>query len=487
LEPCFAGVYSLDNYKIDPINTLGTKWAIYSPDEAPSKTSPGDGRAFISFEGKLGAKCDHCNDTVHFLIFHSENKNQVGKLVDKKRTFCCTPQLKGDGECQQVGGLIGFENPNAQTWTSSVHINETKTPFNFDYHVTKSGVYYLLGLNCQSNDTDTPTVLVDGKLIFMNPYGYLSADSYPLMPFYAIESAIYVCLGIFWLILSLKYRRELLTLQNCIGGVIVLGVIEGATLYFNDLGYNISGQNYTAAMMTGVIVSTIKKAVSRLLILVVSLGYGVMKPTLGNAKGKIFLLGVLYLIFSGVLNIVELVQRTTIASLSIVFFLVLPVAVMDTIFYWWIFLSLLTSISQLQVRKQVIKFHMYKQLFKTLIASGAISAVLILLQFFISLSVEGDSQWRYQFVWSAFWHLLYLAILMSIVILWRPTDNNTRYAYAELGPDPQEITLHTFNNGDVVQRKQADSTLEPVTKITMNESTASFTITDDEDQSGKME
>lgn len=54
-------------------------------------------------------------------------------------------------------------------------------------------------------------------------------------------------------------------------------MIETATLYFDDLGYNISGENYVAAMMVGVIISTVKRTISRLLVLVVSMGYGVVK------------------------------------------------------------------------------------------------------------------------------------------------------------------------------------------------------------------
>jgi len=279
-------------------------------------------------------------------------------------------------------------------------------------------------------------------------------------------------------------------LQNCIAGVIALGMIESATLYFDDLGYNISGRNYVGAMIVGVIVSTIKRTVSRLLVLIVAMGFGVVKPTLGTSTYKVLVLGILYLIFSGILNIVDLVQRTTQVSLSVVFFLVFPVAVLDTSFYWWIFLSLLRTISQLQTRKQGIKLSMYKQFFVTLIVSGISSALIIVIQLFVTVSEDVDNLWKVQWIWSAFWHILYLMILLAVAILWRPTNNNTRYAYSEMAPEPDEFMLQPLNViGDVIQRK----TKEDIEQLSKHEEQsdnlpASFTITDDDEQpSSKMD
>ena len=42
-----------------------------------------------------------------------------------------------------------------------------------------------------------------------------------------------------------------------------------------------------APVVLGVLLSTVKKTVSRLLVLVVCLGYGVVRPTLGNVAYKV--------------------------------------------------------------------------------------------------------------------------------------------------------------------------------------------------------
>jgi len=193
------------------------------------------------------------------------------------------------------------------------------------------------------------------------------------------------------------------------------------------------------------------------------MGYGVVKPTLGAERNRVILLGVLYIAFSGTLNIIELVQRTPVFSTTVVFLVVFPVAVLDTVFYWWIFLSLLRTIQQLTTRKQPIKLEMYKRFFGTLIVSGIISSIIIVIQLFIGVMSDADGMWRSIWVWTAFWHVLYFVILVAIVILWRPTQNNTRYAYQEVTDDVgEEVVLQSLGGlGEPTQRKKEDKSDQP--------------------------
>jgi len=139
--------------------------------------------------------------------------------------------------------------------------------------------------------------------------------------------------------------------------------------------------------------------------------------------------------------------------------LVFPVAFLDTAFYWWIFVSLLRTISQLQVRKQTIKLEMYRRFLITLVVSGVISALVIFSQLMVQMTKEPDDTWQTDWIWAAFWHILYFAILLAIAIIWRPTDNNTRYAYTELLVDNPEEEIHLQPLNLVTQRsKKEDET-----------------------------
>jgi len=84
-------------------------------------------------------------------------------------------------------------------------------------------------------------------------------------------------LGLIWLIFSAIHWTQLLMLQNCISGVIFLGMVECMTWYFDFLSYNSNGHFNWGAIIIGIFSSTLKRTVSRLLVLVVALGYGVVK------------------------------------------------------------------------------------------------------------------------------------------------------------------------------------------------------------------
>jgi len=117
-----------------------------------------------------------------------------------------------------------------------------------------------------------------------------------------------------------------------------------------------------------------------------------------------------------------------------------------------------------------------------------VSAFIILVQLFLTVSLDSDSSWRFAWLWSGIWHLLYLAILISIAVLWRPTDNNTRYAYSEVAPEPDEFMLqplHVF--GEAVQRRgdSGEDEVPKELKLDPNMPT-SFTIEDEEHQ-GKLD
>ena len=60
------------------------------------------------------------------------------------------------------------------------------------------------------------------------PNGYLSVIDYPLLVFYGCMCAVYVVMGLVWLILCSLHWRDLLRIQFWIGGVIFLGMLEKA-------------------------------------------------------------------------------------------------------------------------------------------------------------------------------------------------------------------------------------------------------------------
>jgi hypothetical protein len=75
---------------------------------------------------------------------------------------------------------------------------------------------------------------------------------------------------------------------------------------------------------------------------------------LGSTRYRVLLIGFLYFIASGVQSTFDVLGREGDLSPFAAFvsaMVVFPVVILDTLFYWWIFLSLMKTIQQLQARQ----------------------------------------------------------------------------------------------------------------------------------------
>lgn len=52
--------------------------------------------------------------------------------------------------------------------------------------------------------------------------------------------------------------------------------------------------------------------------------------------------------------------------------------------------------------------------------------------------VECLTDWKELWADEAFWHVLFSLLLLVIMILWRPTNNNQRYAFTPLLDNPED-------------------------------------------------
>ncbi|KFM80066.1 Transmembrane protein 87A, partial [Stegodyphus mimosarum] len=125
-------------------------------------------------------------------------------------------------------------------------------------------------------------------------HGYLSAVDFPLLLFYGIMCGLYVIYAIAWLILSALQWRDLLRIQFWIGAVILLGLMEKAVFYAEYQSINYSGHSVQGAILFAEILSCMKRTLARMLIIIVSLGFGIVKPRLGPLLHRIIGVGALY-------------------------------------------------------------------------------------------------------------------------------------------------------------------------------------------------
>lgn len=212
--------------------------------------------------------------------------------------------------------------------------------------ITRTGMYNLYFIYC---DPSLNGLVIEGKTIWKNPSGYLPGRMSPLLKFYGAISLAFVILGIIWFLQYARFWREVLQLQNIITLVIALGMFETALWYFEYAEFNKTGVRPVGITIWAVTFGVVRRTVSRVIMLVVSMGFGVLRPTLGGLTSKVIMLGATFFLASEVLELVENAGTINDLSGKAILFLALPVAMLDAFFILWIFTSLSKTLERLQV------------------------------------------------------------------------------------------------------------------------------------------
>lgn len=285
---------------------------------------------------------EHSTGLIEAVIFETKDRYKIsGNPYDGATTLCCTPDLAKLEGCKQ-GEIIVHRSADEPNWPRSIpfvfqgnNLEAKEQPDTI--YITKSGMYNIYFMFCDPNLKGT---IINGRTVWKNPTGYLPGRLAPLLKFYGFLSLAYLILGLIWFLQYVHFGDDILQLQNCITAVISLGMLEMTLWYFEYANFNATGRRPMSITTWEITFMAIKKIVSRLLLLVVSMGYGVVRPTLGGITSKVVLLGAIYFVASEALELVENVGNINDVSGRARTFLVLPVAVLDTFFIVWIFTSL---------------------------------------------------------------------------------------------------------------------------------------------------
>ncbi|XP_062156248.1 uncharacterized protein LOC133864067 isoform X2 [Alnus glutinosa] len=386
---------------------------------------------------------------VEAIIIEVKDRAKIGGSYLNSHAICCTPDLAEDGSCK-VGEVIIRQDldklngpQRIQTFFEGKNEEAKMDPRTIE--INNTGMYYLYFMFC---DPVLDGTLVSGRTVWRNPDGYLPGKMAPLMTFFGYMSLAYLVLGLFWFLHFVRYWKDIIKLHYHITAVIGLGMCEMALWYFEYANFNSTGSRPMGITVWAVTFSAIKKTFSRLLLLVVSMGYGVVRPTLGSTTTKVLLLGVTYFVASEALELVEHLGNINDFSGKTRLFLVLPVAVLDACFILWIFSSLSKILEKLQIRRSMAKLELYRKFTNSLAVSVLLSVAWIGYELYFNATDPLSELWRRAWIIPAFWTLLAFILLGVICILWAPSHNPTRYAYTEeMGEESEEEGISLTGGG----------------------------------------
>ncbi|XP_062156743.1 uncharacterized protein LOC133864425 [Alnus glutinosa] len=436
---------SVHEYASERFTSKGNAFVIHAGSEGIYSSVPttndssisANGDSYIRFEKVTFQRdkdlANFSSGLVHAIVFEVEDRQMIGgSAYGGQRAVCCTADLAKLGVCSE-GEIIHRSSTENLGWPKvfgvSFDVDElTATLPSKSIQITKTGMYNLYFIHCNPKLKD---LVVEGKTIWKNPTGYLPGRMAPLMNFYGFMSFAFVILGIFWFSQYARFWREVLTLQNCITLVITLGMFEMALWYFEYAEFNETGIRPTGITMWAVTFGTVKRTVARLIILMVSMGYGVVRPTLGGLTSKVIMLGVTFFVASEVLELAENVGAISDISGKARLFLTLPVAVLDAFFILWIFTSLSATLNKLQARRMMVKLDIYRKFTNALAVAVLVSVGWICYELYFNSTDIYNEKWQTAWIIPAFWQVLSFSLLCVICALWAPSQNSTRYAYSE--------------------------------------------------------
>ncbi|XP_069500407.1 transmembrane protein 87A-like isoform X3 [Ambystoma mexicanum] len=221
----------------------------------------------------------------------------------------------------------------AKKWTQKNP--EAKSTEPEDYVVTQTWDegQFLFVVQISSSQLETQLGQVTLDVSMRHPvHQYTSASEWPLMVFYMVMVIVYVLYGLLWLVLLICYWRDILRIQYWIGGVILLGMLEKIVFYAEFQSIQTHGESVQGAVIFAEILCSVKRMLARVLVVIASLGYGIVKPRLGVLLNRVLGVGMLYLLFS----VIEGILRVKTAQDDLVLLAAMPLAVLESALCFWI-------------------------------------------------------------------------------------------------------------------------------------------------------
>ncbi|KND04592.1 uncharacterized protein SPPG_00311 [Spizellomyces punctatus DAOM BR117] len=420
-------------------------WPMYGPGSVPGANKDGTLRPIFSSIPPA--------TNISLLIY---NYQDIEVLADNGGLFqiCGEGRTIVDNKCTEADrGKWVVRNGTTTSTILNRIVDVDALPANptlrVNYPVTQTGFYCIVALPVAGRIDDyAMPVQVE------NPYGLLPAIEYPKLPFYGFLSIVYLIIGVGWMVLSFMHWRDLLLIQHYISAVTIFLTLEMSFNYGYFEDYNVWGRSSSTLLVFVVVLNAARNSVSFFMLLIVALGYGVVRPTLGRTMKKCvylacvhFACGIVYAASS--LLVIDI-------TIWVLLFCVMPLSITMTIFYFWILNGITQSMAHLENRRQAVKLQMYRRLWRLLVASVAVIILMFIVDTVFFMDRDSPNwlpdHWQVRwFLLDGWLNLLYLAVFLGICILWRPTENNQRYGLDELAQDDFDDDFRVTNGNTAGQ------------------------------------
>ncbi|CAK4086444.1 unnamed protein product [Aphanomyces euteiches] len=357
--------------------------------------------------------------------YHADDLSFLTNMEQSLYMFACNPSNQ----------IFAADSYNSYFERSEFLVHNRLLRVRTSYEVKASGWIDTVIVVCsKSGDRSENSLNFSGKLTIRNPYGLLPAVFYGLLPFSGFLALGYLALGLFYGIFLICYRRTVIRLQYGIFAVVALGVAASGVWFLALTDMNTNGEPFRWPLpplyITAVIFDVGMRTIARILLLVVCLGYGIVRNYLPAVQTwLIVILSLAYFVTGvgddlwrdGSLDHQSAHRRPSLWS----FFQLLC----NLTFVLWIYVALENILKELNVTKQSSKLGMYRAL------AWALGCFVVFFTILTIVSVCGRFgvyEWKIQWEWMQMvaWPVLNFTVSLAMCIIWRPSAWSSQLAFS---------------------------------------------------------
>ena len=219
-----------------------------------------------------------------------------------------------------------------------------------------------------------------------------------------------------------KYRDHTINLHNFILALMAVCALEMLFRWANFKYNNSYGVSHAFLTVTCIVIDVIRNTGSRVMTLLLGLGFGILIKSVTKYQTKILELCFVYMISQMAIESVTYINNFSPVSGSVAFVVTVPNVVLNTIFGLWIYMSLRRTLTYLAQKEQQYKFSIVSNIFLSLCVCTILVGLVMILQIFSMMSNTRDSTWKQQWIWEATWTLLFMSYLISVCFTLRPNE-----------------------------------------------------------------
>jgi len=447
-----------------------------------------DKNSFISFS-ELQISKPVSDGVMDAIIFTLEDVPMIGATFKGQFSYCCV----GDHEqlgCER-GRVILLDGNNGKPldlrtrkpavieiqsaqpgqgglraavplpWANRMVIMRQGQPAEVDIKtvtIPTTDMYHVWIITCDSEVGEKS--IINGKTVWKNPAGYLPGRLQPYLPFYRFLALAYTGFTLLWLLLCGLFYKHLKPVQMMISAVIALGVASSVLFYYdyhllNETGYrHIYRITWFAVAGRGA-----QRCVERILVLLVSMGYGITKPAVGSdVNGRVLTLAGVYTAVAIFFDWNKYINNTPglahgETDSSVLMMAGLVVFVVDVVCICWIFSALGRTIRQLKERSQFDKIRVYSRFVNILAMGVSFSLAWIIYEAIFIQREKEVSHWRTEWMNEAVYQVINGFALIAVALLFKPASNAIGYSFIEDDVVPNMVQTKKNNDNDVEMRR----------------------------------